>query len=329
MHIPLPRLRPNHEPHALIRRVEDPLVELPGHPDPLERIPPATGPRAAVSVLVPHAHDPLAALVPAALPAHRPHGVGMGGVGTGVVGVGRAVGGVVPGGDFRRRGGDAGGAGGRFGGRDEGGGGAEDVVEVGVDGRFDVDGVRGRAGVDEGHEDAQADAEHGRAGPAELGGRLARLVKGPLALLSEGDDFGQEDDVLAVQLHARGIDLETVVVAAQAGVEGFHGVHLPFLGTLGFQGVLGAAEGRALVEGLEALLVEVCEGVVEFARCLLVLEDGVDGEAEGDDFDCHEAGNEPSGAICQYRRAFKEMDGALTTLQGASICSFSRICRCI
>ena len=57
--------------------------------------------------------------------------------------------------------------------------------------------------------------------------------------------------------------------------------------------MFGAAERGALVEGLEALLVKVCEGVVDFAGGLFVLVDGVDGETEGDDFDGHEAGNEP------------------------------------
>ena len=153
-----------------------------------------------------HRHDALATFVAAALPAaHGAHGVGVlaakvaavvvlgvvifGGVVL-VVDVGRAVvGGVVPGGDFGR-GGDAGGAGGGFGGCDERGGWAEDGVEVGVDVGFDVDGVGGRAGVDERYEDAQADAEHGRSGAAEVGGRFAGFVKGFLAVLGEGDDFG-------------------------------------------------------------------------------------------------------------------------------------------
>ena len=155
--------------------------------------------------------------------------------------------------------------------------------------------------MDEGDEDAEADAEHGGPGAAELGGGFAGVVKGLLALLGEGDDFGEEDDVLAVKLHTGGVDLEAVVVAAQAGVEGPHGVHFPaflrvFGGGLGFQGMLGPAEGGAFVEGLEALLVEVGEGVVDFAGCFLVLENGVDGEAEGDYFDGHEAGDEPKGA---------------------------------
>ena len=214
---------------------------------------------------------------------------------------GGVVGRVVPGGDFRGAGGgDAGGSWG-LGRGDEGGGGAEDEVQLVVDVGFDVDRVGGRAGVDEGDEDAQTEAEHGGAGAAELGGRFAAFVKGALALLREGDDFGEEDDVFAVELHARGVDLEAVVVAVQTGVEGFHGVHFSLFrssgGALGFQRVFRAAEGGAFVERLEALLVEVCEGVVDFEGCPFVLEDGVDGETEGDYFDGHEAGNEPGNVI--------------------------------
>ena len=172
------------------------------------------------------------------------------------------------------------------------------VVDVG----FDVDGVGGGAGVDEGDEDAEAGAEHGGAGAAELGGGFARVVEGPLALLGEGDDLGEEDDVLAVELHAGGVDLEAVMVAAQAGVESFHGEHLAaflgaFGGVFGLQGVLRAAEGGAFVEGLEAFLVEVGKGVVDFTGGFLVLENGVDREAEGDYFDSHKAGNKPRGVI--------------------------------
>ena len=326
MHVALPRLRPDHEPHALEGGVEDALVELGRHGDALERVAVAAAWIGADFVFA-HVHDVLPALVARAF-AHGAHGVGVSGdgvvIGDGVevatlgggvavvvvivvggavvvvgggAGGGGGVGGVVPGGDLGVGRRDAGRPG-LFGRSDEGGGGAEDGVEAGVDVGFDVDGVGGGAGVDEGDEDAEAGAEHGGAGSAELGGGAAGVGEGALALLGEGDDFGEEDDVLAVELHAGGVDLEAVVVAGQAGVEGFHGVHFPFLagasgGTLGFQGVFGAAEGGALVEGLEVLLVEVCEGVVDFAGGLFVLVDGVDGETEGDDFDGHEAGNEP------------------------------------
>ena len=154
--------------------------------------------------------------------------------------------------------------------------------------------------MDERDEDAEPGAEHGRAGAAELGGRFAGLVKGGLALLREGDDFGEEDDVLAVELHAGGVDLEAVVVAVQADVEGFHGVHPAFLGSLcrglGGEGVSGPVKGRPFLEGLDALLVKVRESVVDFTGGFLVLEHGVDGESEGDHFDGHEARNEPRRA---------------------------------
>ena len=87
------------------------------------------------------------------------------------------------------------------------------------------------------------------------------------------------------------------MVPGQAGVERFHRVHFALLGAFGLQRARGAAERGAFVEGLEALLVEVEEGVVHFARGLFVLEDGVEGEAEGDDFDGHEARKEPRNAM--------------------------------
>ena len=45
--------------------------------------------------------------------------------------------------------------------------------------------------------------------------------------------------------------------------------------------------------GLEALLVKVSEGVGDLAGGSFVLEDGVDGEAEGDYFNGVEAGEDP------------------------------------
>ena len=104
-----------------------------------------------------------------------------------VVDIGSA--GVVPGGDFGG-GGDARGAGCVFCGRDERGGRAEDGQQGCVDVGFDVDRVGGCAGVDERDEDAQAQAEHGGSGAAELAGRFAGFVKGLLARLREGDHFG-------------------------------------------------------------------------------------------------------------------------------------------
>ncbi len=118
-------------------------------------------------------------------------------------------------------------------------------------------------------------------------------------MLGEGDDFGEEDDVFAVELHAGGVDLEAVVVAVEAGVEGVHGVHFAS-GCFGrcFGGVFGpegAAEGGAVADGLELLLVKVGEGAVDGAGGFFVFENGVDGEAEGDEFDGQEAGHEPGG----------------------------------
>ena len=92
--------------------------------------------------------------------------------------------------------------------------------------------------------------------------------------------------------------METVVGAVEAGVEGFHGVHFAFSGrgvggAFGLEGLLGAAEGGAVVVLGKPLLIEIGEGVVDFTGCLFVLEDGIDGETEGDNFDGHEAGNKP------------------------------------
>ena len=157
------------------------------------------------------------------------------------------------------------------------------VVDVG----FDVDGVRGRAAVDEGDENAEGAAEHGGAGLAELGGGFASGGKGFFALLGEGYDFGQKDDVFPIQFAAGGVDLEAVVLAVEAGVEGFHRVHFAsfggcFGGAFGSERVFGTAEGGAIVEIVETFLVKVGEGAVHFTGDLFVLEDGVDGEAEGD-----------------------------------------------
>lgn len=180
--------------------------------------------------------------------------------------------------------------------------------------------------MDEGDEDAEGDAEHCASGSPEIGVRFAVVVEGFLALLGKGDDFGEEDDVFAVEFHAGGVDLEAVVVAVQASVKGVHRVHFALFGgrlggSFGFEGVLRTAEGGALVEGLELpFLVKFRKGVVDFAGCFLVLENGVDGETEGDYFDGHQAGNEPRRVVCERRCTFERSHGVLTTLQGASIC---------
>lgn len=66
--------------------------------------------------------------------------------------------------------------------------------------------------------DAERNAEHGRAGSTEVGVGFAGALEETLALAFEGEDARQEDDVLAVQLHARGVDLQAVVVARETGV---------------------------------------------------------------------------------------------------------------
>ncbi len=221
LHEPLPRLRPHHEPHTLKRRIEDPLIELAWHFDALERIAaPVNAAGARTDVVFPDMHNVLAALVTAAFATHGAHGVGILGVAEVAtiavfVDVGTAiVSWVVPGGDIRGDGRRDARRTGTFSGRNEGGSGAEDFVELGVNVGFDIDGIRRCAGVDEADEDAQTDAEHGCSGSTELGCGFAGFVKGFLALLGEGDDFSQKDDIFAIEFHAGGVDLETIVIAA-------------------------------------------------------------------------------------------------------------------
>ena len=98
-----------------------------------------------------------------------------------------------------------------------------------VDGGFDVDGVICRFGVHEGHEDVQRDAEHGFSRAAEFGGGAAGGVEVLAALLVESEDAGEEDDVLAVELHGGGVLLESfefIVGGGETLVQGFHRVHL-------------------------------------------------------------------------------------------------------
>ena len=68
---------------------------------------------------------------------------------------------------------------------DEISGGAKDGVQAVVDCGFDVDGIRGCAGVDEGDEDAETDAEHDRARALEVGRGFTCCVEGFLALSLE------------------------------------------------------------------------------------------------------------------------------------------------
>ena len=104
----------------------------------------------------------------------------------GCIFVAEVVGGfVIPGDDFRRGdwGGDVVGTCRVFvDGGDEGGCRAEDYGELVIDGRFDIDGVRGGGGIDEGDEYAAGEAKYGGSDFAELGGRVAGFVEGFLIL---------------------------------------------------------------------------------------------------------------------------------------------------
>ena len=111
------------------------------------------------------------------------------------------------------------------------------------------------------------------------------------------------------------------MVAVEAGVEGVHGVHFAAFpgalgGSSGFQRGFGTSEG-AVVLGLEALLVKIGEGVGDLAGGFFVLEDGVDGEAEGDYFNGVETREDPRASISDEGLA---MNSVLTTLKGTSIC---------
>lgn len=76
--------------------------------------------------------------------------------------------------------------------------------------------------MDEADEDAESDAEHGRARDAEFACRFAAAMEGFGTATFESQDFGEEDDVFAVELHAGGVDLETIVIPSKAFVQGFH-----------------------------------------------------------------------------------------------------------
>ena len=137
---------------------------------------------------------------------------------------------------------------------DKGGCGAEDGFEAAVNVGFDVDGVVGGLGVNEGHEDVKCDAEHGFACAPEFRRRVAGGGKGGTALLVESEHSGQEDDVFAVQLHGGGISLESFAFEAVGDktlVEGFHGEHLPT--SFGMR--------RTGLHGSGALSIRVLEGV--------------------------------------------------------------------
>ena len=70
--------------------------------------------------------------------------------------------------------------------------------------------------------------------------------------------------------------------------------------------------------GLEALLIKIGEGVGDLAGGFFVLEDGVDGEAEGDYFNGEEAREDPRARSVSDEGV--SMNSVLTTLEGPSIC---------
>ena len=115
-----------------------------------------------------------------------------------------------------RRGGLAGQSGGatRLLACNNGGSGAENLFEAGVDGGFDVDGVVCGFGMYEGHVYIKGDAEHGFTSAPEFGGGAASADECILALTYECEDAGEEDDVFAVELETGGVILEAVELRA-------------------------------------------------------------------------------------------------------------------
>lgn len=73
--------------------------------------------------------------------------------------------------------------------------------------------------------DAESRSEHCQDCTTELG----RPGKRSVPLLPKVDNFDEKNDVLPVELHARRVDLEAIIVRGQAVLEGLHGVHLAAL----------------------------------------------------------------------------------------------------
>ena len=260
IHVPLPRLRPDHIPDAPVRGIKHLLVKVCRNLHSLQRIlrlrPVFRARSVGAHGELRGGNDTFAAFAAVALRtwgAEAVHGVDLlfaDGVEALVEVVGPGV--VFPGSDVRVAGEGRGAAVGLRG--DEGGRGAEDGFEAGVNVGFDVDGVIGGLGVDEGHKDVECDAEHGFAGAAEIGGGVTGGSEGGTALLGEGEHSGQENDVFAVELHGAGVSLESFgfqAVGHKTFVEGFHGEHLPT--SLGMR--------RTGLHGSRALGIGVLEGV--------------------------------------------------------------------
>ncbi len=171
---------------------------------------------------------------------------------------------------------------------------------------FNVDGIGRGLVMNEGDVDVKGDAEHHATCAPEVSVGPACAVEQLLALAFEVQDAGQEDDVLAVELHAGSVHLQAVVAAGETSIERGHRIHLTALGARRFCGQ-GTGRGGVvdeikpfLVEGSEPFLVKFGEGAVGLADLFLMLPYLVDGEAQSDNFHRYQARGEPErGNKCQ------------------------------
>lgn len=122
----------------------------------------------------------------------------------------------------RRHGRDGGRRSGRGFACDEEGGGAEDLVEAGVDERLDVDRVGGSTVMDKADIDGECDTEHGY---TSTFGIAACFGEDGGPLLPKIQDFDQKNDVLAIELAGGSVDLQPRIVPTEACIEGCHRCH--------------------------------------------------------------------------------------------------------
>ena len=98
-------------------------------------------------------------------------------------------------------------------------GGTENGVQMRIDDGLDVDRVISRAGVDKRNEYTKGDAEHGSPRAAEVGSGFAGPLEGLSTRILKREHTGEENDVFAIELQARGVHLEVVWVGRQAFVK--------------------------------------------------------------------------------------------------------------
>ena len=94
----------------------------------------------------------------------------------------------------------------------------ENGFQSGVDGALDVDGIGGGTGIDKTDIDAERSAEHDPAGTDEVGSCSESFSPEPLPF----EDLYKEHDIFPVELHARSVDLEAVIIGFETICERFH-----------------------------------------------------------------------------------------------------------